>query len=104
MVPSREKLALQVDEAEWGWLRPHLERGGVIVVDPTLDLVEAGLAIAADDSATVAAWIGASRLAKPSREEIAAWDATPGKRFRSLIISPYVLIQETARQPKEVYQ
>ena len=104
MLPSKEQLVLQVDEAEWGWLRAHLERGGVIVVAPELDLTEAGQTIAADDSATVAAWIGTGRLAKPTREEISVWDATPEKWFRVLIISPYVLIQETQRETKEVYQ
>ncbi len=101
MLVSQEELALQVDVAEWSWLRAHLERGGVIIVDQTLDLVEAGRTIAADDSATVTAWIESGRLAKPGVEQIAAWDAMPGKTFRTLIISPYVLIQEIA---KEVYQ
>jgi hypothetical protein len=104
MLSTKEELALQVDEAEWGWLRAHLERGGVIVVAPGLDLVEAGQAIAADDASAVSAWIEAGLLAKPEREQIAVWDATEGKRLRTLIISPYVLIQEREQQSKEVYQ
>ncbi len=101
---TKEELALQIDEAEWGWLRAHLERGGVIVVAAGLDLAEAGQAIAADDTPVVAAWIKSGRLAKPSREQIATWDAMKGKRFRTLIISPYALIQEMGEQTKEVYQ
>jgi hypothetical protein len=101
MVSTKEELALQVDEAEWSWLRAHLERGGVIVVAPGLDLAEAGLSLATDDAGTVAAWIESGRLAKPSREQVAAWDAAAGKRFRTLIISPYVLIQETGKEAKE---
>lgn len=101
MMVSKEELAVQVDEAEWGWLRAHLERGGVIIVAPGLDLADVGKTVASDDAAVVAAWIETGKLAKPSREQIAAWDGTPGKRFRTLIVSPYVLIQEKA---KEVYQ
>ena len=104
MTTTKEELVLQIDEAEWGWLRAHLERGGVIIVAPGLDLVEAGRAMATDDASTVAAWIDTGRLAKPSREQVAVWDATQGKRFRTLIISPYVLIQEMGEQTKEVYQ
>ena len=104
MSSTKEELALQVDEAEWGWLRAHLERGGVIVVAPGLDLAEVGRTIATDDTGAVAAWIESGNLAKPSREQIATWDETKAKRFRTLIVSPYVLIQETSKEAKEVYQ
>jgi|OpeIllAssembly_1097287.scaffolds.fasta_scaffold2698021_1 hypothetical protein len=91
---TREELAGQVDEAEWGWLRAHLERGGLIVVAPELELAEVAVAMAADDAATVARLVQAGRLAKPSGAQIVAWDAEPGKKFLMLIVSPYVLIQD----------
>ncbi len=91
---NREELARSVDEAEWGWLRAHLERGGLIVVGRGLDLVDAGLKIAADDSAAVRGWIDARLLTKPSPEQVASWDLDPGREFQVLIVSPYVLIQE----------
>ncbi len=90
----REELARSVDEAEWGWLRAHLERGSLIVVARNLDLVEAGLKIAADDSAAVSDWIASGFLTKPSQEQIASWDLDRGRRFKVLIVSPYVLVQE----------
>ena len=94
MIPTREELALAVDEAEWGWLRAHLEREGLIVVAQDLDIVDVGVRIVADDAAAISGWIAAGKLARPSAEEIAAWDGNRGKRFLSLIVSPYVLIQE----------
>ena len=94
MIPDKEELALTVDEAEWGWLRAHLERGGLIIVALDLDIVDVGLTIAADDSGVISGWIAEGKLAKPSAGEIAAWDDTRSKRFLSLIVSPYVLIQE----------
>jgi len=94
MIPTREELALNVDEAEWNWLRAHLERGGLIVVVPGLDIVEVGASITADDAVTVNGWIADGNLAKPTVEQVAAWDSDRRKRFRSLIVSPYVLIQE----------
>ncbi len=96
MALTREELARAVDVAEWGWLRAHLERGGLIVVDRELDLVEAGLKVAADDAAAIGAWIVARKLTKPSTAQIASWDREQEKRFNTLIVSPYVLIQELA--------
>jgi hypothetical protein len=90
----REELAKKVDEAEWQWLKPHMERGALIMVATILDLAEAGERIAADDSESVHAWIAAGRIGKPQPEDIARWDAEPGRKFLTLIVSPYVLIQE----------
>ena len=94
MLPTKEELALAVDEAEWGWLRAHLERGGLIVVAPELDLVDTGSKVAGNDAAAVGGWIASGKLGKPSQEQLAAWNEERGKRFATLIISPFVLIQE----------
>lgn len=91
---SKEELALNIDEAQWQWLKPHLERGALVTVAASLDLAETGERIALDDSACIAAWINADKLGKPTAAEIKHWDGEPGKKFLTLIISPYVLIQE----------
>lgn len=91
---TKEELASTIDEAEWEWLKPHLERGALITVAVALDLAEAGARIAADDTETLAAWISSGKVGRPTLEEIDAWDREPRKKFLTLIISPYVLIQE----------
>jgi len=91
---SKEELVLNIDEARWQWLKPHLERGALVIVAASLDLAEAGERIALDDSACVAAWIDAGKIGKPTPAEIELWDREPEKKFLTLIISPYVLIQE----------
>ncbi|NVO00255.1 MAG: DUF2288 domain-containing protein [Geobacteraceae bacterium] len=93
-IKLKEELALNVDEAEWSWLKPHLDRDALITVSSVLDLAEAGERIAANDSHTVSAWINASRVGKPTDDEITKWNADPQKKFLILIVSPYVLIQE----------
>jgi hypothetical protein len=45
--------------------------------------------------------IAAGQLAKPSREQVAAWDADRARKFLMLIVSPYVLIQELERMRGE---
>lgn len=89
-----EKLAAEMDTAEWQWLRAHNERGALIVVNRGLDLAEVGERIAADDSPLVQRWLVSNLLAKPTAEQAAAWDREPGRRFSMLVISPFVLIQE----------
>ena len=91
---TKEELALNIDEAQWQWLKPHLERGALITVAAALDLSEAGERIAADDSETLTAWISAGKVGRPTAAEIGEWDNEPGKKFLTLIISPFVLIQE----------
>lgn len=94
MTESREELAAKIDLADWSQLRAHLERGGVIVVDPLLELAEVGVGVASDDVKSLERWIAAGLVSKPSAPQMAAWDAEKGKRLLCLIVSPYVLVRE----------
>lgn len=91
---TREELAHMIDDAEWDWLRTHLERGGLVLVDGSLDLADAALKIARDDASAVGEWIANGMIGKPTAEQIAAWDGDRTKTFSMLVVSPYVLIQE----------
>jgi hypothetical protein len=94
MIATKEDLALTIDETEWSWLRAHLERGGLILVNDSLDLAEAGLRVAEDDVAVIENWINAGKIGKPTEEQITHWNDEKQKKFAMLIVSPYVLIQE----------
>lgn len=84
-----------VGPAEWRWLSPHAKRGSVVVVDPALDLVEVGVAIARDDVAAVNHWIAEELLTKPTPDQIEHWEQAQSKQFTSLIVQPFVLVQDT---------
>jgi hypothetical protein len=99
MTVCQEELAAKIDPVEWIMLRPHLERGGVIVVDGLLDLAEVGSGIAADEVKKIERWIASGLLGKPTAQQIERWDAQKGKSFLCLIVSPYVLVQE--KSPEE---
>ncbi len=99
-MPEKEICSV-IEEIEWSWLRRHLERDAVIIVAPALDLAAAAQRLAANDSGSVAAWIAAGQLSKPSAEQLAKWNAAPSQRFRMLIVQPYVLIQGPLSEPKE---
>ncbi len=94
MLPSKEELALTIDEAEWSCLRAHLNRGGLILVDDALDLAETAHMVAADEIKTITELVERGMLGKPSDSKIRRWEEEREKKFAMLIVSPYVLFQE----------
>ncbi|KZL47706.1 hypothetical protein A2T98_21955 [Nodularia spumigena CENA596] len=96
MSDLRTELTENLDEAEWDWLIPHVQRDAVIVVAQILDLLDVGVAIASDQISSVQQWIDQGLMAKPSETQLGNWNSDRTKRFQTLIIQPYVLIQEMA--------
>lgn len=94
MSDLKDELKESIDEARWEWLSPHADRDAVIIVSKSLDLVEVGYAIANDQASSVGQWIEDSLLYKPSIEQKIVWDSDQTKRFKALILQPYVLVQE----------
>jgi hypothetical protein len=91
----QHELSEMVAPADWAWISPHANRGAVVVVDPSLDLVEVGVAIATDNTTAVNRWIAEELITKPSPLQLEVWDQTAGKQFQSLIVQPFVLVQAT---------
>ncbi|MCT7952085.1 DUF2288 domain-containing protein [Ancylothrix sp. C2] len=96
MQDLRAELTEMLDESEWEWLIPHARREAIVVVTGNLDLVDVGVAIAGDNVASVQHWISESLIYKPSQEQLTDWNSNQQKRFNTLIVQPYVLIQELA--------
>lgn len=86
----------QLDTSPWSWLKPHNERGALILVDGMLDLVTVAERVACDDSAAVQSWLASRLLSKPTAEQIEAWNTVPEKMFTILVVSPFVLMQEVS--------
>jgi hypothetical protein len=95
MQDLRSQLAESLDEAELDWLKPHIQRDVVVVVNQELDLLDVGVAIACDDVLSVQHWISEQLLHKPFPEQLADWNSDQTKRFQALIVQPYVLVQES---------
>ncbi|HLP91650.1 MAG TPA: DUF2288 domain-containing protein [Nostocaceae cyanobacterium] len=96
MSDLKDELRESLDEAEWEWLIPHAQRDAVIVVGGDLNLVDVGEAIANDRTSSVQQWIDKQLIAKPSNTQLGEWNSNPSKRFDTLIVQPYVLVQEKA--------
>jgi hypothetical protein len=94
MSDLKSELTENLDEAEWDWLIPHAQRDAIIVVSSHLELVDVGEAIASNNTAQVGCWIDEVLIAKPSNDQLGNWNSDRTKRFNTLIVQPYVLIQE----------
>ncbi|BAY86379.1 hypothetical protein NIES267_58850 [Calothrix parasitica NIES-267] len=90
----RAQLDENLDEAEWEWLIPHVQRDSVIIVATGLDLLDVGEAIASDKASTVQNWIDEALISKPSEVQMGEWNMQREKRFSTLIVQPFVLVQE----------
>lgn len=90
----KHELTEMVAPADWAWISPHANRGAVVVVDQSLDLAEVGVAIATDNVTVVNRWIAEALLTKPSPFQLEIWDQTAKKQFQSLIVQPFVLVQD----------
>ena len=91
MEDLKSKLLTETGPAFYSDLRAHAAREGLFLVESPLSLIEAGLAIARDEKSSVAAWLQANLLRRPSAAELAAWETSPTTRFESLIVQPFVL-------------
>lgn len=87
----RAELAQQIHRVDWKPLAPHAKRGGLVIVDPQLDLLEVAVAVARDHSEQVQKWMAAQQLGRPTAAQAAAWREEIGERFTVVIVQPYVL-------------
>lgn len=92
--PMDDGLKESLGPAEWSLLRPHHERGAVFLVATNLDLLTTARAIAKDDTSRVSGWLATGSLRRPGPTETTEWDRNPSRTFKSVIVQPYVLIQQ----------
>lgn len=90
----RQELATMVGPAEWHNLLPHAARDSIVVVNPDLDLVDVGVALATDNVSSVQRWISEALIAKPTVDQLKDWERDRSRQFQVLIVQPYVLIQD----------
>ncbi len=90
----KQELTNMIGPAQWFWLKPHVARDAIVIVNPQLELAEVGVAIATDNVQRVQRWIGEQLITKPTVEQLQAWEKDQAQQLTSLIVQPYVLVQE----------
>ncbi len=91
----RQELTKMMGPVPWAVLEPHVKRDAVVVVNPDLDLVDVGVAIATDNTQAVARWINEQLIGKPTAKQLSQWNEGSASHwhFTSLIVQPYVLVK-----------
>jgi hypothetical protein len=92
MSDLKTQLQEQLAEMEWHFLIPHAQRDSLIVVNENLDLIDVGLAIANDNTQLVNHWISEQLITKPSTNQLSNWNEDQNKKFKTIIVQPFVLI------------
>jgi hypothetical protein len=89
----RAHLANEIHRVDWKPLAAHAKRGGLVLVDAGLDLLEVAVAVATDDAGSVQTWMSARQLTKPTEAQVESWQGDAEDRFTIVIVQPYVLAQ-----------
>ena len=100
MTPSdilRAKLNLETAQLGWPELERHFARGDVIKVAVGVDLIDAALHIAENNTASVEAWLAEGRIARAELSEAEDWHARQ-PMFWAVVVAPWVLVQEAVKQ------
>jgi hypothetical protein len=88
----RQKLMSEIDIADWEDLLPHFAHERLFACHEDLSLLEAAMAIAVDDLATIRSLIRTGHLFTPDDDLAAHW-YDDKETFRFLIVQPFVLVK-----------
>ena len=84
----------------WSELQRFFAAGRAIQVSPDLDLVDAALQIANDNSTLVRQWMETGRLAPVSDDQARYWIDTDASVW-AVVVKPWVLVQAIKEQRYE---
>lgn len=88
-----QEFKIEIQSIDWKSLAPHQTRGDLLVVGPSLDLMEVGHAIANDESSKVKEWLNANLLFRPLPDQIKSWELIEEEIFNFVIVKPFVVVQ-----------
>ncbi len=89
----RQKINLETGQLDWDELARFFARGTVVVVDPSLDLIDVAVKFCADDKAQFETWSNAGLVHRALDEDARRWNVN-SSRFWSCVVAPWILVQE----------
>lgn len=90
---TRAKLNLETAQIPWRDLQTFFARGQVVLVSDTLDLLDVGEALAADDKARFEQWMSKGQVGEVPAERAQAWYDAEADLW-AVVIAPWVLVQD----------
>lgn len=89
----RGQLLSETAKIEWQELEKHFARGVVLVVEGSLDLIDAAMAMSLDDKDQMSRWMATDHLAIASIENAKDWQQRDPILW-AVVAAPWVLVQE----------
>lgn len=96
----RAKINQETAKIPWKELQRFFAQGRVILVSPGLDLVEVAAMATNDRAAELATWMSNGQIGKVSDELAQSWFETDAALW-TVVVKPWVLVQETGRSDGE---
>ncbi|WP_148864558.1 DUF2288 domain-containing protein [Marinobacter fonticola] len=90
---TRDKLNLETAQVPWRDLQTYFARGQVVFVSESLDLLEVGEALAADDKVRFQQWMSEGAVGDVPVERAQSWYDSDA-RLWAVVIAPWVLVQD----------
>lgn len=89
-----EKFKSELEDASWDLIEPHYKREAVFYLKSPNDLVQVAVHLANNKALIVKALMDTGELSRPSEQQVDLWQKDSLKKFKFLIVRPFVLIQE----------
>ena len=89
----KQKLNLETGKLSWPELQTYFARGVVIIVKPGLDLIDVAAELSKDNASLIEEMIGKGDIVRANDNHARCWLET-SPLFWSVVVSPWVLVQE----------
>jgi hypothetical protein len=92
-IPIRDALKRDMDRMTWAEMRRNILHQSIILVDPLLDILEVGQAVAEDNTTQIQEWMSSELISKPQKEHLERWEKEEPD-FLGLLVTPFILLTE----------
>lgn len=88
----RQTLNIESGKCGWKEIQVQFARGMVVVIDPSLDLIDVSEKFVKDDKDSIEKWMNDTKIWRSTDEDAKAWvDSDP--TFWAVVVPPWVLVQ-----------
>lgn len=90
----RQTLNIESGKCSWKEIQVQFARGMVVVIDPSLDLIDVSEKFVKDDKASIEAWMNENKIWRATDNDAKGWVKTE-PTFWAVVVPPWVLVQST---------
>ena len=88
----RQTLNIESGKCNWKEIQVHFARGMVVVIDPSLDLIDVSTKFIKDDKIAIENWMSEKKIWRATDEDAKRW-VKDEPEFWAVVVPPWVLVQ-----------